>query len=65
MRWAGHVARVEDRRSAYKVLVGKVEGWRPLGRPGHRLERNIKMIVKKWSGEASSWLRAGTGGGLL
>jgi len=36
MRWAGHVARVRDRRAAYRVLVGKREGKRPLGRTGHR-----------------------------
>ena len=58
-----HVARVENRGVAHKVLVGKLDGWRPLGRSGHRLEDNIKMIFKKWGG--SRWLRIGTGGGLL
>jgi hypothetical protein len=33
MRWAGHVARMEERRGVYMVLVGKLEGKRPLGRP--------------------------------
>jgi hypothetical protein len=33
MRWAGHVARIGERRNAYKLLVGKPEGKRPLGRP--------------------------------
>ena len=33
MRWAGHVARIVERRGAYRVLVGKPEGTRPLGRP--------------------------------
>ena len=36
LRWAGHVARVGERRCAYRALVGKPEGKRPLGRPRHR-----------------------------
>jgi hypothetical protein len=36
MRWAGHVARMEEERNVYKVLVGKTEGKRPLERPRHR-----------------------------
>jgi len=43
MRWAGHVARVVKRRGVYRVLVGKPEGKRPLGRPRRRWEDNIKM----------------------
>jgi len=43
MRWAGHVACTEERRDVYRVLVGKPEGKRPLGRPRHRWEDNIKM----------------------
>ena len=43
LRWAGHVARMERSRSEYKVLVGKREGKRPLGRPRRRWEDNIKM----------------------
>ena len=43
MRWAGHVARMEEGRGVYKVLVGKPEGKRPLGRPRRRWEDNIKM----------------------
>jgi hypothetical protein len=38
IRWAGHVARMGDRRSVYRVLVGKLEGKRPLARPRHRWE---------------------------
>ena len=41
MRWAGHVARMGERRGVYRVLVGKHEGKRPLGRPRHRGEDNI------------------------
>jgi hypothetical protein len=43
LRWAGHVARMEERRDAYRVLVRKPEGRRPLGRPKRRLEDNIKI----------------------
>jgi S-ribosylhomocysteine lyase LuxS involved in autoinducer biosynthesis len=42
MRWAGYVAPVGERRGAYMVLVGKTEGNRPLGRPRHRWEDNMK-----------------------
>jgi hypothetical protein len=45
MRWAGHIARIGDRRGAYRDLVGRLEGKRPLGRPRVRLENNIKMNV--------------------
>ena len=48
MRWAGHVAHMGDRRSAYKVLVGKPEGKKPLGRPRRRCEDNIKMSFVDW-----------------
>jgi hypothetical protein len=47
MRWVGHVARVGERRGVYRVLVGKPEGKRPLGRLRHRWEDNIK-IFRKW-----------------
>jgi hypothetical protein len=43
MRWAGHVARVGEERKLYKVLVGKPEGKRPLGRPRRRREDEIRM----------------------
>jgi hypothetical protein len=43
MIWAEHVARMGQRRGAYKVLVGKPEGKRPLGRPRRRWEDKIKM----------------------
>ena len=52
-------------RGVYRVLVGKPEGKRPLGRPRRRWEDNIKMYLQEvgcgvWTG--SSWLRIGTGG---
>ena len=46
MRWAEHVARLGVRRGAYRVLVGKPEGKRSLGRPRHRWEDNIKMDLQ-------------------
>jgi hypothetical protein len=52
MRWVGHVARVGDRRGAYRVLVGRPDGKRPLGRPVPRGEDNIKMNLQEvgWGG---------------
>jgi hypothetical protein len=44
--WAGHVARSGERRCAYRVLVRRPEGTRPLGRPRHRWEDNIKMDLQ-------------------
>jgi len=52
MRWAGHVARMRERRDVYRVLVGKSEGQRPFGRPRRRWEDNIKMDLQEvgcWS----------------
>jgi hypothetical protein len=68
MRWAGHVACMRDRRGVYRVLVGKPEGKRPLGRPRCRWEDNSKMDLEEvgcgaWTG--SIWLRTETGGGHL
>jgi hypothetical protein len=57
---------MEDRRGAYRVLVGRSEGMSPLGTPNPRWENNIKWIFKNWDGEVWSgliWLRIGTGGG--
>jgi hypothetical protein len=47
MRWAGHVVCMGEVRGAYNILVGKPEGRRPLGRPRHRWEDNIKMDLRK------------------
>jgi hypothetical protein len=63
MRWAGHVARMGEEIGVHRVLVGKPEGKRPLGRPRRRWKDNIKLegVV----GTGWSWLRIGTGGGHL
>ena len=47
MRWAGHVARMGEERGAYRVLVGKLEGKRPLGRPRRRWLDNIRMGIQE------------------
>jgi hypothetical protein len=47
MRWAGHVARMAEERNAYKVLMGKPEGERPLGRPRRRWEDGIRMDLRE------------------
>jgi len=47
VRWAGNVACVEKVRSAYKILIGKPEGKRPLRRRRHRWEINVRMDIRK------------------
>jgi len=46
MRWAGHVTRIGEEEKLYRVLVGKAEGKKPLGRPRRRWENNIKMDLQ-------------------
>jgi hypothetical protein len=46
MRWAGHIARMWGKMNAYRILVGKPEGKRPLGRPRRRWVNNIKMDLR-------------------
>jgi hypothetical protein len=68
MRWAGHVARMDEGRGFYRVWVGRPEGKRPLGRPRRRWESNIKMDLREIGIEGRtgfSWLRIGSSGGLL
>ena len=56
MRWAGHLARMGDRKGAHKVLVGKPEGKSPLGRPRHRWEDNIKRNLQELGYEGMDWI---------
>jgi hypothetical protein len=56
MRWAGHVAHMGERRGVYRVLVGKYDGKRPLGRPRHRWEDNIKMDLKEVGFGGMDWI---------
>ena len=47
LRWAGHIARMEESRSAFKILTGAPAGKTPLGRPGNRWDDNIRMNLKE------------------
>jgi hypothetical protein len=57
MRWAGHVARMGEGRGVYKILVGRPEGKRPLGRPRRRWEDNIKMEVREIGIDEANWIQ--------
>ena len=56
LRWAGHVDRMEESRSAYKMLTGKPTGKRPLGRPKRRWEDNIRMDLEEIGFNAGNWV---------
>ena len=56
MRWAGHVARVEEGRGVHVILVGKPEGKRPLGRPRRRWEDNIVMDFQEVGRGCGDWV---------
>ena len=65
MGWAGHVVRVGERTGIYRVLVEKLEGRRPLGRPRHRWEDNIKLDLQEAGCGGMDWIKLvsiGTGG---
>ena len=55
MRWAGHEARMGERRGVYRVLVGKHEGKRLIRRPRHRWEDNIKMDLQEVGCGGMDW----------
>jgi hypothetical protein len=59
MKWAGHVARVVERKNACRILEGNPEGKTSLGRPKRRWWDNINIDLRE------IWLRIGTSGGLL
>jgi hypothetical protein len=56
MRCAGHVAQMEAKRNAYRILVGKQEGKRPLGRPRRGLVDNIKMNLREIGWDGLDWI---------
>ena len=56
MGWAGQVARMGEGRGVHRVLVGKLEGKRPLGRPRRRWEDNIKMDLQEVGGACGDWM---------
>jgi len=56
MRWAGHVARMGEERGMYRVLVGKLEGRRPMGRPRRRWVDNIRMHLQEVGYGYMDWI---------
>ncbi|KAJ4432287.1 hypothetical protein ANN_20905 [Periplaneta americana] len=56
LRWAGHVARMGESRNAYRVLVGRPEGKRALGRPRRNWEDNIKMGLREVGYDGKDWI---------
>jgi hypothetical protein len=56
MRWVGHVARMGDKRNAYRLLVGKPEGKRPLGRPRRRWVDNIRIDLGEVGWVGVDWI---------
>ena len=56
MRWAGHVAHMGENRRVYRVLLGKPEGRRPLGRPRHRWVDNIRMDLQEVGCGYMEWI---------
>jgi hypothetical protein len=56
VRWAGHVARMGENRVVHRLLAGKPEGKRPLGRPRRRWEDNIEIDFQKVGGCRGNWM---------
>ena len=56
LRWAGHVTRMEESRSTFKILTGKPIEKRPLERPRHRWEYNIRMDLKEIGINMRNWV---------
>jgi hypothetical protein len=56
LKWAGHVARIIEKMNAYRILVGKPEGKRPLGRPRRMWVGNIKMDVREIGCGGMDWI---------
>ena len=56
MRWAGHVARMDEEKGVYRVLVGQPEGRRTLGRPGRRWVDNIRMDLQEVGCGYMDWI---------
>jgi hypothetical protein len=57
MRWAGHVARMGEGRDVYRILVGRPECKRPLGRPRRRWEYNVKMVLRDIEIDGANWIQ--------
>jgi hypothetical protein len=68
MRWTGHAARIGETRNAYRILVGKPEGKRPLGRPRCRRVNDIKRDLRERGWDGIDWIDLApdrTSGGFL
>jgi hypothetical protein len=61
MRWVGHVLCMGEGRGVYRVLVGRPEGKRPLGRPRRRWEDNIKMELSEEGIDEANWIQLAQG----
>jgi hypothetical protein len=61
MSWTGYIARMGDMRNVYKILVGRPEGKRPLGRHRHRWEDNIKMDLRETGIDGANWIQLAQG----
>jgi hypothetical protein len=56
MRWAGHATRIGEKRNVYRILMGKPEGKRPLGRPRRRWVNNIEMDLREIGWDGMDWI---------
>ena len=61
LRWAEHVARMEEGRSAFNILTGEPTENRPLGRPRRRWEDNIRMYLEERGNNAGNWVDSAQG----
>jgi len=57
VKWAGHVAHRGEGRGVYRMLVGRPEGKRPLGRPRRRWEDNIKVDLRETGIDGANWIQ--------
>jgi hypothetical protein len=56
VRWTGHVARIWEKMNAYRILVGKPERKRPLGRPRRRWVNNVKIYLRTIGWDGMDWI---------
>jgi hypothetical protein len=56
MKWVGHVSRMGEKRNAFRIVVGKPEGKRPLGRPRRRRVDNVKMDLREIGWDGVDWI---------
>ena len=61
LRWAGHFARMEEGRASFNILIGKPTGKRPLGRPRHKWEDNIRIDLREIGFNTRNWVDSAQG----